>query len=239
MTRRAVVAFTVLADFVVLTAFFKALGIIQGTPFERGSNRYAMWRQKDRRFDVLTPRACGLLTESGFPNRLSSDSRCVSGGLGMTRPYSEDLRERAVARFEAGETIRSIGKAFGIDPSCVPKWVKRRRETGSVAPAAIGGRKPRTLSGNVAVWLRERISLRSVHDAGPGGRTGGAWDQDRSACGLDFRSRGRVEFQKKACSPASRIGQTSRANVNAGRRVRPASIQPVSSSSTRLGSRRI
>ena len=29
MTRRAVVAFTVLADFVVLTAFFKALGIIQ------------------------------------------------------------------------------------------------------------------------------------------------------------------------------------------------------------------
>jgi putative transposase len=37
----------------------------------------------------------------------------------MTRPYSEDLRERAVARFEAGETTRSIGKAFGIDPSCV------------------------------------------------------------------------------------------------------------------------
>ena len=72
----------------------------------------------------------------------------------MTRPYSEDLWERAVARFEAGETIRSIGKAFGIDPSCVPKWVKRRRETGSVAPAAIGGRKPRT---RVAVWLRERL----------------------------------------------------------------------------------
>src|ERR1700733_16045016 len=53
MTRRAVVGFTVLADFVVLTAFFKALGIIHGTPFERRSNRYAMWRQKDRRFDVL------------------------------------------------------------------------------------------------------------------------------------------------------------------------------------------
>ncbi|HWY81070.1 MAG TPA: helix-turn-helix domain-containing protein, partial [Roseiarcus sp.] len=75
----------------------------------------------------------------------------------MRRPYSQDLRERAVARFEAGETIRSIGKAFGVDPSCVPKWVKRRRETGSVAPAAIGGRKPRTLSGDVAVWLRHRL----------------------------------------------------------------------------------
>jgi hypothetical protein len=34
----------------------------------------------------------------------------------MTRPYSEDLRERALARFEAGETIRSIGQALGISP---------------------------------------------------------------------------------------------------------------------------
>lgn len=75
----------------------------------------------------------------------------------MTRPYSEDLRERALARFASGETIRSIGKALGIDPSCVPKWVKRKRETGSIAPAPIGGRKPRTLSGDIALWLRERL----------------------------------------------------------------------------------
>ena len=75
----------------------------------------------------------------------------------MTRPYSQDLRERALARFEAGETIRSIGETLGIDPSCVPKWAKRRRETGSVAPAPIGGRKPRTLSGSIALWLRERL----------------------------------------------------------------------------------
>jgi putative transposase len=75
----------------------------------------------------------------------------------MTRPYSEDLRERAVARFAAGETIRAIGQALGMDPSCVPKWVKRKRETGSVAPAPVGGRKPRTLSGEIAAWLRQRL----------------------------------------------------------------------------------
>jgi transposase len=75
----------------------------------------------------------------------------------MTRPYSEDMRERAVARFESGETIRSIGEALGIDPSWVPKWVKRKRETGSVAPDQIGGRKPRTLSGDIALWRRERL----------------------------------------------------------------------------------
>ena len=36
-----------------LKVLFKALGIISGTPFERRANRYAMWRQKGRLFDVL------------------------------------------------------------------------------------------------------------------------------------------------------------------------------------------
>ena len=74
----------------------------------------------------------------------------------MTRPYSEDLRERAVARFEAGETTRSIAVALRISPSCVSKWVKRKRETGSLAPGQIGGHKKPTLSGEPAEWLRER-----------------------------------------------------------------------------------
>ena len=74
----------------------------------------------------------------------------------MTRPYSEDLRERALARFEAGETIRSIGEALGISPSCVSKWRRRKRETGSLSPGQIGGHKPRVLSGELAAWLRKR-----------------------------------------------------------------------------------
>jgi len=74
----------------------------------------------------------------------------------MTRPYSEDLRERAVARHEAGETTRSIAVSLRISPSCISKWTKRRRETGSLAPGQVGGHKKRTLSGEVAVWLRER-----------------------------------------------------------------------------------
>src|SRR3954470_15834575 len=74
----------------------------------------------------------------------------------MTRPYSEDLRERAVARFEAGETTRSIAVALRISPSCVSKWIKRKRETGSLAPGKIGGHKKPSLSGEPAEWLRER-----------------------------------------------------------------------------------
>ena len=68
----------------------------------------------------------------------------------MTAPYSMDLRERALARKAAGETNREIAAALQISPSCVSKWTKRERETGSVAPAQVGGYKPRTLSGDCA-----------------------------------------------------------------------------------------
>ena len=63
----------------------------------------------------------------------------------MTRPYSEDLRERAVARFEAGETTRAIAAALRISQSCVSKWMKLKRATGSLAPGMVGGHKKRTL----------------------------------------------------------------------------------------------
>jgi transposase len=76
----------------------------------------------------------------------------------MTAPYSDDLRERALARRAASETHREIAAALRISPSCVSKWARRERETGSLSPAQIGGYKPRTLSGECAVWLRERIA---------------------------------------------------------------------------------
>jgi len=76
----------------------------------------------------------------------------------MTAPYSVDLRERALARKAAGETHRQIGEALDIAPSCISKWSKQERETGSLEPSQIGGYKPRTLSGDCADWLRERVA---------------------------------------------------------------------------------
>lgn len=75
----------------------------------------------------------------------------------MTRPYSEDLRERALSRSDAGETDRSIAEALKIAPSCLSKWRKLRRETGGLLPGKMNGHKKRTLSGEIAEWLRERI----------------------------------------------------------------------------------
>lgn len=74
----------------------------------------------------------------------------------MTRPYSEDLRERALARSDAGETDRSIAEALKIAPSCLSKWRKLRRDTGELRPGKMNGHKKRTLSGEIADWLRER-----------------------------------------------------------------------------------
>jgi putative transposase len=75
----------------------------------------------------------------------------------MTQPYSEDLRERALARADAGESMRSIAAALRISPSCISKWKKRRQETGSLSPGKMGGHKKRVLTGETADWLRQRI----------------------------------------------------------------------------------
>jgi putative transposase len=76
----------------------------------------------------------------------------------MTRPHSEDLRERALLMAGRGATIRAIGDALKISPSCVSKWRKLQRETGGLKHGKIGGHKAAVLSGAVADWLRERIN---------------------------------------------------------------------------------
>jgi transposase len=61
----------------------------------------------------------------------------------MTRPLSNDLRQRVVAAVMAGESCRSVAARFSIAVSSVVKWSQRYRATGSIAPGKMGGhRKP-------------------------------------------------------------------------------------------------
>lgn len=61
----------------------------------------------------------------------------------MTRPLSNDLRERVVAAVAGGASCRSVAARFGVAVSSVVKWSQRFRATGSVAPGKMGGhRKP-------------------------------------------------------------------------------------------------
>ncbi len=77
----------------------------------------------------------------------------------MGKPYSMDLRERVVAAVERDGLSRNEAAArFGVAVSTAVHWVRRFRETGSVAPGQIGGHKPRILSGANRDWLLERIA---------------------------------------------------------------------------------
>src|SRR5436190_20099086 len=61
----------------------------------------------------------------------------------MTAPLSQDLRERLVRAVEGGRTIRQAARRFAVSASAAIKLMERVRQTGSTAPAKIGGyRRP-------------------------------------------------------------------------------------------------
>jgi transposase len=79
----------------------------------------------------------------------------------MGKPYSIDLRERVVAAVMTGGMSRNrAAKQFGVGISTAIAWVKRVRETGSVAPGKMGGHKPKKISGEHRLWLLQRIKDR-------------------------------------------------------------------------------
>ena len=59
----------------------------------------------------------------------------------MTKPYSMDLRERAIARVLAGESVRAVGQALSISAATVVRWSQRYRASGTVARCKVGGHK--------------------------------------------------------------------------------------------------
>src|SRR5437764_10555608 len=95
-----------------------------------------------------------------FVQRAGSDSTCWLGcrPAWMGKPYSMDLRERAVGAVETGGlSCHQAAAQFGVGVSTVIVWVRRLRETGSVAPGQMGGHKPKAISGEHHSWLLERI----------------------------------------------------------------------------------
>ena len=61
----------------------------------------------------------------------------------MTRPLSNDLRERVVSAVLGGASCREAASRFGVAVSSAVKWSQRYRATGSVMPGKMGGyRKP-------------------------------------------------------------------------------------------------
>jgi transposase len=69
-----------------------------------------------------------------------------------------DLRERVVtAVVVEGLSCHEAASRFGIGVSTAIAWVRRFRETGSVAPGQMGGHKPKAIRGEHDLWLRQRL----------------------------------------------------------------------------------
>ena len=81
----------------------------------------------------------------------------IGGQHPMTRPLSNDLRERVVAAVRDGASCRMVASRFGVAVSSVVKWSQRYRASGSVAPGKMGGHRKPILEPYRA-FIKERIS---------------------------------------------------------------------------------
>lgn len=75
----------------------------------------------------------------------------------MTKPYSMDLRERAVAAVAAGQSCRVVAKLFSVGVSTVIRWVQRQKSTGSCAARPMGGKRRAVLLPE-RDWLLARVA---------------------------------------------------------------------------------
>ena len=135
----------------------------------------------------------------------------------MGRPYSMDLRERAVRAVDVeGLSRRRAAARFGVGVSTVINWVRRVHETGSACPGRMGGHKPKKLAGEHRVWLVARCRERDFTLRG--------LVAELAARGLkvDYRSvwefvrAEQLTYKKRRWSPASATAPTSRAAARSG-----------------------
>ncbi len=72
----------------------------------------------------------------------------------MPAPLSMDLRERIVRAVESGSSMREAARRFEVSASAAIKLMQRVRETGSAAPAQVGGHCPAALAGHEVELVR-------------------------------------------------------------------------------------
>ena len=79
----------------------------------------------------------------------------------MAKGYSKDLRARAVALVEDGESRREAARVLGLGASTAIRWIERWATTGSVAalPGTGHSRSPlRRIASGCLIWSqRSRI----------------------------------------------------------------------------------
>lgn len=75
----------------------------------------------------------------------------------MAKGYSKDLRERAVAMVEDGESRREAARVLNLAPSTAVRWLDRWERTGSVAAKPGTGHSRSPLEA-YAQWLLDLVA---------------------------------------------------------------------------------
>jgi len=131
-----------------------------------------------------------------------------------------------------GLSCNQAAEQFGVAVSTAIGWVRRQRETGSVAPGKMGGHRPKAISGEHRVWVLERtkrdFTLRGL-----------VAELAERGLKVDYRSvwefMPRTLASKKASWLANAIVPTSLGGEPSGSNTKIASSLSVWSSSTRPG----
>lgn len=152
----------------------------------------------------------------------------------MTAPLSQDLRERIVHAVEDGSTMRQAGRRFAVSASAAIKLMQRVRQTGSTAPAKIGGSRRPLLEKHAddlraIVSSKAGITLKEMRDAL---HARGIVVKALSTIAAMLHRLG-LSHKKRACERPSRIGPTWPATAAAGGCGSATWMLSASSSSTR------
>jgi putative transposase len=75
----------------------------------------------------------------------------------MSKPYSDDLRIRAVSAVAGGLSRHKASEVFSVGVSSVIRWVQKHEQTGSVSPKPMGGSRGTRIEGADREWLLGRI----------------------------------------------------------------------------------
>jgi transposase len=158
----------------------------------------------------------------------------------MPRPYSVDLRERALLACEAGEgDYTAVARRFRVGVSTLRLWRRQAREEGRRAPRRMG-RGPAPLGGKLAaldalVAERNDATL-AEYAALLAARTGERRTSAPAICRA-LKRLGWVRKQRRS-GPVNRTVWTWQLVASRGEPKPPRSTRPASSSSTRAASTR-
>jgi transposase len=140
----------------------------------------------------------------------------------MARPLSLDLRERIIGAVAGGLSRRAAAERFQTSVSCVIKLVQRWQETGSAAPAPMGGYKEYALAEHEGL-------VRQLYEAQPDltldelhARLAAAQVKVGRTSIYRFLKALGLTRKKRRSAPQNRTGRMSRRRALSGARIKSA-----------------